>query len=170
MYAVAAILGIGGRLGWVDSPAFLQRPAVIAIALVLFVVELVVDKVAYLDSTWDAVHTFIRPVAGALLLGSSDASARTVVLATIGALLALLAHGAKASTRLVVNTSPEPVSNVIVSLGEDGLVAVLMTLALTAPMVAFGITLVLVVLSAVVVFVVARSGRRLLARRRTRRT
>ena len=77
MYAVAAILGIGGRLDWVDSPDFLQRPWVIVAALVLFAIEFVVDKVSYVDSTWDAVHTVIRPVAGALLLDASDSLQRT---------------------------------------------------------------------------------------------
>jgi hypothetical protein len=166
VYAVAAILGVGGRLDWVDSPAFLQRPSVIAVALALCAVEFVVDKVSYLDSTWDAVHTVIRPVAGALLLHSSDASAGPVALAGSGAALALLAHGAKASIRLLVNLSPEPVSNVLVSFTEDGIVAALMTFALTVPEVAFAITVLLTMLSAIVVIVVVRSGRRIVARRR----
>ncbi|MGH8978882.1 MAG: DUF4126 domain-containing protein [Acidimicrobiia bacterium] len=166
MYAVAAILGIGGRLDWVDSPEFLQRPWVIVAALVLFGVEFVVDKVSYVDSTWDAVHTFIRPAAGAFLLADSDSAAGTIPLAISGGALALLAHGAKSATRLVVNASPEPVSNVVVSFAEDGLVAALMTLALTVPAVAFTIALVLAVLSALLIFFVVRSGRRLLARRR----
>ena len=125
MYLVFSVLGIGGRLDWVDSPTFLQKPWVIAIALAMFVVELIVDKISYIDSTWDAVHTFLRPLAGALLLSSSDVSISTVVLALAGGALALSAHGAKASTRLLVNTSPDPVSNVVVSLMEDGLVAAL---------------------------------------------
>ena len=169
MYAVAAILGIAGRLEWVESPSFLQRPFVIGAALFLFAVELVVDKISYVDSAWDAVHTFIRPLAGALLVGTTDTSTGTVALAVCGATLALLAHGAKASTRLVVNTSPEPVSNVIVSLAEDGLVAALMILALTAPAVALAITLVLAALSAIIVFAVARRARQMLTRRRQNR-
>ena len=99
MYAVAAILGIGGRLDWVDSPDFLQRPWVIVAALVLFAVEFVVDKVSYVDSTWDAVHTFIRPVAGAFLLDDSDCAAGTIPLAMSGGALAFVAHGAKSATR-----------------------------------------------------------------------
>ena len=166
MYAVAAILGIGGRLDWVDSPDFLQRPWVIVAALVLFAIEFVVDKVSYLDSTWDAVHTFLRPVAGALLLEGSDAEANTVTLAASGAALAFVADGAKAATRVVVNASPEPFSNVLVSFAEDGLVAALMTLALAVPEVAFVVALVLAALSAVFIIVVVRSGRRFLARRR----
>jgi len=165
VYAVAAILGISGRLEWVDSPDFLQRPWVIAVAVVLTVVELIIDKISYLDSTWDAVHTFIRPVAGALLLTASDVSAGTVLLAGSGATLALLAHGAKASTRLLVNASPEPVSNVVVSTSEDGIVAALMALALAAPELALVVALVLAMLSAIVVYFVVRGGRRILARR-----
>ena len=102
-------------------------------------------------------------------MGTTNTSAGTTALAVTGATLALLAHGAKASTRLVVNTSPEPVSNVIVSLVEDGIVAALMTLALTAPAVALAITLVLAALSAIIVFAVARRARQMLTRRRHKR-
>jgi hypothetical protein len=135
----------------------------------MFVVELVVDKIAYVDSTWDAVHTLLRPLAGAWLFSSSDVSTSTVVLALVGGALALTAHGAKASTRLLVNTSPEPASNFVVSLMEDGLVAALMTLALAYPMIAGTVALILTVVSIVVIFVVYRSARYLLARRRGRR-
>jgi hypothetical protein len=166
VYVVAAILGIGGRLDWVDSPAFLQRPWVIVAAVVLLVVEFFVDKVSYLDSGWDTVHTFIRPVAGALLLESADASVGSALLAASGGGLALLAHSAKAATRLLVNASPEPVTNVVVSFTEDGVVAGLMTFALAAPEVAFVLALVLTVVSAILVIAVVRTGRRVLRRRR----
>jgi uncharacterized MnhB-related membrane protein len=169
VYAVAVFLGVGGRLDWVESPEFLQRPWVIAGALALFVIEFIIAKTAYLDSAWDTVHGFIRPVAGALLLETSDASAGTFLLVVSGATLALLAHGAKASIRVLVNTSPEPVSNVFVSLTEDGIVAALMTFALAAPEVAFVIAIVLATLSAIVVFLVVRTGRRILRGRRRRR-
>jgi hypothetical protein len=112
------------------------------------------------------VHTLIRPAAGAFLLADSESAAGTIPLAISGGGLALLAHGAKSATRLVVNASPEPVSNVVVSFAEDGLVAALMTLALTVPAIAFTIALVLAVLSALLIFFVVRGGRRLLARRR----
>jgi hypothetical protein len=137
-----------------------------AVASALFVVELVIDKISYLDSAWDSVHTFIRPLAGALLLDASDASASTIALSIAGATLALLAHGAKASTRVLVNLSPEPVSNVVVSSTEDGIVAGLMTFALTLPEVALVLALVLATLSGVLLFVVVRSGRRVLRGRR----
>jgi len=169
MYLVFSVLGIGGRLDWVDSPTFLQKPWVIAVALAMFVVELIVDKISYIDSTWDAVHTFVRPLAGAWLFSSSDLSTSTIVLALIGGALALTAHGAKASTRLLVNVSPEPASNVVVSLAEDGLVAALMTLALAYPVIAGTLAAILAVLSLILIYVVWRSARHLLARRRDRR-
>ena len=169
MYLVFSVLGIGGRLDWVDSPAFLQKPWVIALALTMFVVELIVDKISYVDSTWDAVHTFLRPLAGALLLSSSDVSTSTVLLALAGGALALSAHGAKASTRLLVNASPEPVSNVVVSTMEDGLVAGLMALALAYPELAAVVALIFTVVSVVVVYVAFRGARSLLRRRRSQR-
>jgi hypothetical protein len=159
MWAVAAFLGIAGRLGWVSSPAFVQEPWVIAVALVLAATELVVDKVAYLDSAWDTVHTVLRPLAGALLLGSSDVSVADGVLLVVGGLLALSSHAAKASARLLVNTSPEPVSNVFVSAAEDGLVALLLALAVAYPGVALVVTLVLAVFTTVAAFLMYRAVR-----------
>ncbi|HEX9260138.1 MAG TPA: DUF4126 domain-containing protein [Acidimicrobiales bacterium] len=169
MWAVAAILGIGGRLDWVDSPSFVQRPWVIAVALAMAVAEVVVDKFPYVDSTWDAVHTALRPLAGALLLGSSDVSVANGVLLLVGGLLALSSHAAKASTRLLVNASPEPLSNLALSLSEDGLVAVLMALALGYPRIALAVTLVLTVGSIAVVVVALRVIRRAWRKRRRRR-
>jgi hypothetical protein len=168
MYGVAAVLGIAGRLDWADSPAWLQRPWVIAVALVLFAVEFVVDKVPAVDSTWDVVHTAIRPVAGAVLLSGADADIATAVLAAAGGGLALSSHTAKATLRALVNTSPEPVSNVVVSTGEDGLVATLMALAIAEPGIALAVTAVLFVASIVTTVVlfrfVRRTWRRLLGR------
>ena len=161
MYGVAAVLGIAGRLDWVESPDWLQRWWVILLALVLFAVEFVVDKVPAVDSTWDAVHTALRPTAGAVLLGGADADAGTSALAVGGAVLALSSHSAKSVLRAFVNTSPEPVSNVAVSLSEDGLVAVLMAFAIANPEVALVLTLLLFVASIVVTIVLLRFARRL---------
>lgn len=156
MWAVAAFLGVAGRLGWVESPAFVQEPWVIAVALLLAATELVVDKIAWLDSGWDLVHTVLRPLAGALLLGSTDVSVSDGVLLVAGGLLALSSHSAKASARLLVNTSPEPVSNVFVSAAEDGVVALLLALAVAYPRVALVVTLVLAVGSGVAAFLLFR--------------
>ena len=159
MWAVAALLGVAGRLDWIDSPAFVQKPWVIGVSVVLAVVELVVDKIAYLDSAWDTVHTALRPVAGALLLGSSDVSVADGLLLVGGGLLALSSHSAKASARLLVNLSPEPVSNIFVSTAEDGLVALLLALAIGYPKVALVVTLVLAVCSGVAAVLMYRAVR-----------
>lgn len=144
MYGVLALLGIAGRLDWIDAPELLERPVVIAVCVALFLVELVVDKIAWLDSVWDVVHTFLRPAAGALIMAvAPDQSLPVPVALAVGGTLALTSHGAKASTRALVNTSPEPASNVIVSTAEDGLVAVLMALAIANPVVAGVLTLIL---------------------------
>ncbi len=164
MYGVAAVLGLAGRLDWTESPAWLESGWVIAGALVLFLAELVVDKIAYVDSAWDAAHTVLRPAAGAALLGGADLDGSTLAYTVAGGALALSSHAAKASVRGFVNASPEPVSNVVVSLGEDGLVATLMALALTAPEVALVVTLVLAVLAVVTTVVLFRFLRRLLRR------
>jgi hypothetical protein len=105
----------------------------------------VADKVPYLDNIWDAVHTFVRPV-GAAAIGYVIAGDSSSVAAAVGAILsgslALSAHSAKATTRATVNTSPEPFSNIFLSVAEDGLVAGLIALAIANPVV----TLVVVVL------------------------
>jgi len=148
MYGVIALLGIAGRLDWIDGDSVLEQPWVIALALVLFAVEFVVDKIAVLDTIWDGVHTILRPMAGALILSVAPEQALPVPLAlAVGAGLALVSHSAKSSTRLLVNASPEPVSNVLVSTAEDGLVAALMALAFANPEIAFAVTLVLVIVA-----------------------
>jgi Domain of unknown function (DUF4126) len=161
MYAVAALLGVAGRLDWADTPQWLQQPWVIAVAGVLFAVELVVDKVPAVDSTWDAVHTAIRPTAGAVLMAGADVDAGTVALAAVGGVLALSSHTAKSVLRLFVNTSPEPVSNAVVSTTEDGLVAGLMALAIANPEAALVVTFLLFVASIVTTIVLFRLARRL---------
>ena len=148
MYGVIALLGIAGRLDWISGDSVLEQPWVIGLALVLFAVEFVVDKIALLDTVWDGVHTVLRPMAGALILGVAPEQALPVPVALgVGAGLALVSHSAKSSTRLLVNASPEPVSNVVISTAEDGLVAALMALAFANPEVAFAVTLVLVVVA-----------------------
>lgn len=148
LYLVALMLGIAGRAGWTDIPEVFQRTDVMIVATVLFVVEFFADKVPVLDSFWDTVHTFVRPLGaaaiGAVIAGDS-ASIGAALGAIIAGLLALDAHSAKASTRMVVNTSPEPVSNAAVSFSEDVGVALLVTLAVTFPIVTIVVVAVLVV-------------------------
>lgn len=160
LYGVLAVLGIAGRLEWIQAPTLLQQTWFIAAALVLFVVELVVDKIAVVDSVWDAVHTVLRPVGGALIGGLAPGQEVPLpVLLGLGAVLALSSHSAKASVRAMVNASPEPISNVIVSTLEDGLVGLVMALAIAYPKVAFVVTAVLAVASSVVAVVLFRTAR-----------
>ena len=123
-YATVLVLGLIGRIGGVESiPEGLQRTDVLVAAAVLYALEFVTDKIPYVDSTWDAVHTAIRPTVGAAiaLLVSGDAdSLETAVLTATGGLTALASHLVKGGLRLAVNTSPEPASNIAVSVAEDG--------------------------------------------------
>ncbi len=118
-------------------------------AAVLASIDFVADKIAYLDSTWDAVNTAIRPVAGgviALLISGDASSLEQALLVATGGATALVSHGVKAGLRLGINTSPEPASNVIVSLLEDVTVSLVILLALVAPWVAAGIALTLLLM------------------------
>lgn len=121
LYAAVATLGLLGRFANLKLPGELDVVTswwVIAIALLLFVIEFVADKVPVVDSIWDVIHTFIRIPAGAVLaataFGEFDRSVQVIAL-LVGGGLALSSHGTKAATRALINTSPEPVSNVVVS-------------------------------------------------------
>jgi hypothetical protein len=164
VYGVVAIVGLAGRADWIDAPTFVERWWVIAAAVVMFFVEFVVDKIAYIDSTWDAVHTFIRPAVCAYLMAGADSDLSVGALAAAGVGLALASHSAKASTRLVVNTSPEPASNVVVSLAEDGLVAAVMVLAIANPELAVAVVVLLTIASIVAAIVLYRIARRVARR------
>jgi hypothetical protein len=148
LYLATLMVGIAGRAGWADIPDVLTRTDVMIVAGVLFVVEFVADKVPFLDNFWDVIHTFIRPI-GAAAVGAVIAGESGSVGAAVGGILsgalALDAHAAKASTRVMVNASPEPVSNIAVSLFEDVSVAALVALAVTYPVVTVVVVAVLVV-------------------------
>jgi len=148
LYLATLMLGLAGRAGWADIPDVLTRTDVMIVAGVLFAIEFVADKVPFLDSFWDAIHTFIRPLGaaaiGAVIAGDSG-SIGAAVGGTLSGLLALDAHSAKASTRVMVNASPEPVSNAAVSLFEDVSVAGLVVLAVTYPVITIVVVAVLVV-------------------------
>ncbi len=142
LYATVAILGLAGRFGWVALPeqfAVFNNDFVIGAALVLYVVEFVADKVPWVDSLWDAIHTLIRPVGGALIavaaLGEASPAAEGLV-ALLGGTIAAGTHFTKAGTRAVANTSPEPFSNWALSLAEDAFVVGLSVLAMTYPVAA----------------------------------
>ena len=167
VYGVVALVGFAGRFGWIEAPSFVEQWWVIGVAVVRFLVEFVIDKIALVDTAWDGVHTFIRPAVGGYLMSTAtDTQLSVAALAVSGVLLALSSHAAKASTRLVVNASPEPVSNVAVSLGEDGLVFVVMAIAISRPELAIVVVALLTVASVVVAFVFYRIARRVARRLR----
>lgn len=172
LYAVVALLGILTRTGTFDGPDLLARTDVLVVASVMYAVEFVVDKVPYLDDAWDAVHTAIRPL-GAAVLGAvlaGEVETMSQVLSALGSGgLALASHAAKATARAAVNTSPEPVSNVVVSVAEDGLVAGVVVLALANPLLALVAVAVLLVAGTVLIVVLGRVARRAIRRRRERR-
>ena len=155
LYLVTLLLGIASRLGWGEVPEVFGRTEFMVIAAILTGVEFVADKIPYVDNVWDSVHTVFRPlgaaVIGALLTGETT-SFVTLVGAVVSGGLAFNAHAAKASTRIAVNASPEPVSNVVLSVAEDMLVAGLMTLALMFPVLTTVVVIVLVVSAGALTF------------------
>jgi uncharacterized membrane protein (Fun14 family) len=172
-YAVVLLLGVFGATGLSDDvPETLQRPEVLVTAGVLFLCEAVADKIPYVDSAWDSVHTLIRPAAGAwvgAVLAGQSGSLNDVVAGLVGGSTALASHAVKAGTRMAVNSSPEPFSNVIVSLAEDLGVGGIITFAIFHPEAAAIIAAVLLVGGLVIlVFLVSRI-RRFLRRRAQRR-
>jgi hypothetical protein len=171
LYATALLLGLAGRFGWAETPAQLQEPWVLVALGVLYAVEFVVDKVPWADSAWDAVHTVVRPIGGALLgaMLAHEAGDPEVIAALLGGGFSLTAHGAKASTRAAANTSPEPVSNAVLSVAEDGIVAGMVALALAYPVVAGAVAVVLAITSIAVTWVLVRFVRKARARWRARR-
>lgn len=172
LYGVVALLNIYGRLGVgdVEIPEVLQRTDVLIVALVMYALEFVADKIPYLDNLWDLVHTAIRPLGAAivgLVLAGPDASGVGQAVAGVGSAgLALTSHATKSTTRLAVNTSPEPVSNAVVSLAEDGLVAVVVFFALEYPVLTVIVVIVLMVLGVVLMRALIGATRRGLARAR----
>jgi hypothetical protein len=152
LYATVAILGLASRYGWVALPPqfkVFDNDIVIGAALVMYVIEFIADKVPWVDSMWDAVHTAIRPIGGALIAVSTFGEASPAVeglVALLGGAVAASTHATKAGTRAVANTSPEPFSNWVLSFGEDLFVVGLGIVALNYPLVALGVTAALLLL------------------------
>ena len=174
LYATVATIGLASRFHWVTLPRqfeIFDSNLVIGVALVLYLVEFFADKVPYVDTVWDIVHTAIRPLGGAFVavasVGEVSPAAQGLA-ALLGGTLAAGSHFTKAGTRAVANTSPEPFSNWALSLGEDGLVVGLGLLALAYPVTALIITAVLVGLMAVFAAAIVRAVRRRFARRPVR--
>ncbi|HSF34991.1 MAG TPA: DUF4126 domain-containing protein [Nocardioides sp.] len=163
-YLVVLVLGIADRVGSVaEIPDVLGRWDVLAAAGFMFAMEFVADKVPYIDSTWDAFSTAIRPTAGAvigILLAGDATSLEQAVLGVVGGGTALLSHLAKAGGRLAINSSPEPVTNVAASLTEDALVLGVVWFSLEHPQAAAAIAGVLLVVGLVLLLVLGRLARR----------
>jgi hypothetical protein len=172
LYLVTLITGLGMKFGWIALPDQLQaldvlaNNWVLAIAAVGTFAEFFADKIAWVDSAWDAIHGFIRPLGGALLsLAIIDAGdpAWQVGSFLLGGGAALMAHAGKAGARTLVNASPEPYSNVLVSTGEDVATGGLLALAIANPIAAALIALGLVLLSIWLVFAARRALGRFLS-------
>ena len=172
-YATVLLLGLLGRFGGVDAvPVGLQRTDVLVAAAILYALEFVADKIPYVDSTWDAVHTFIRPTIGTvigLLAGGDATSLDQAVLGATGGVTALASHLVKSGLRLAINTSPEPASNIGASLLEDFSVAGIIAVAVAAPWVAATIAAVLLAVGITLVVVLAGRVRRARERWRAHR-
>jgi hypothetical protein len=173
LYATVAVLGFLGRSGALALPGHLTvlaNPSVIAVAACLYLVEFLADKIPYVDSIWDVVHTFVRVPASALLAWAALADVPDhwrVIAALLCGGLTLSVHGLKSSARLAVNTSPEPVTNWAASLTEEGTTAVLLWLAISHPLAALAAAIVVVLAAAVLVAWIRRALRQLLSPGRT---
>ena len=146
LYATVALVGLASRYGWVALPEQFQafnHPWVIGLAGALYVVEFFADKIPWVDTMWDTVHTFIRPVGGALIAVATLGEASPTVeglIALLGGAVAASSHVTKAGTRVAANASPEPFSNWALSLIEDVFVVTLGFVTLKYPLVALGVS------------------------------
>lgn len=172
LYATVATLGLMERFGVLHLPGKLQvlsHPIVIGFAVGLYILEFLADKVPYLDTVWDAVHTFIRPPAAAVLAysvaaGGNDGDWLRWVAALLAGGVALTAHGTKASTRAAINASPEPFSNWFLSIGEDLLAVWLTWFTTKHPVATIVIVVALLILCFVLLHYFFRFLRRTLAK------
>ena len=174
LYAVVLLTGAAGYFGYVELPQglqLLQNPLVMGAALLMAVVEFFADKVPALDSLWDAVHTLVRIPAGAALaagvfggLPSEWGQAWSLIAALAGGTLAATAHAAKATTRAAANTSPEPFSNIGLSLAGDVAVPTLLWLSWAHPLVFWPLLALLVACALALVVVLFKFLRAVLQR------
>lgn len=152
LYATVAILGLASRYGWVQLPEqfkVFDHPWIIGLAAVLYAIEFVADKIPWVDSIWDSVHTFIRPVGGALIAVASIGDHSPLVTgmtALLGGMVAAGSHATKAGTRVAANASPEPFSNWFLSLAEDAFVIGLSFITLKFPVLALAVSVVIIIL------------------------
>ena len=170
LYAAVATLGLLGRFAHLQLPGDLGVITnwwVIGVALFLYVVEFVADKVPYIDSVWDVVHTFIRVPAGAAMaaatFGDFDKSVQLIAL-LLGGGIALSSHSTKATSRMAINTSPEPFTNIGASLLEDGVVVGSTFLAVYYPVIIIIIVVIAVILALIILPRIIRFLRRVKAK------
>lgn len=166
LYATVMLIGLAARFHWVALPPEYETFGsawVIGIAGALYFVEFIADKVPWVDTLWDAVHTFVRPIGGAALavaaLGDASPSMR-ILAALLGGAVATSSHITKAGTRVIANTSPEPFSNWMLSFLEDGFVVSLGLLALKFPLAALVVSLIVLAAIAVLAGVLISAFRR----------
>lgn len=170
LYAVVFLTGLAGHLGWVQLPSglhVLQSYAMLGASGLMLFVEFFADKIPGLDSLWDTVHTVVRIPAGAALAAAvfgADQSSWAMAAALMGGTLAATSHVAKATTRAAVNTSPEPFSNVAMSLVGDSVVPVSLWLSWEHPYVFFAALAVALVVMLALTWVFAKFLRRLARR------
>ena len=166
LYATVALLGLASRFGWVNLPEQFQafnNDWLIGAAIAMYLLEFFADKVPYVDTLWDIVHTAIRPVGGALIavttLGEASPGTQALI-ALLGGTVAASSHLTKTSTRAAANASPEPFSNWFLSLGEDVFVVGLGYLAMSHPLAALIVGVVLLMVIASFAVVIIRTVRR----------
>ncbi|HEY8257666.1 MAG TPA: DUF4126 domain-containing protein [Gemmatimonadales bacterium] len=171
LYATVAAAGLFDRFGLIHLPTQLQvlaNPVVIGLALALFIIEFIADKIPYVDSVWDAVHTFIRPPAAAFLSYSAFAGGVPeewrVGAAMLAGGVALTSHSAKATTRAAANTSPEPFTNWALSLAEDSVAVFLAWMAGAHPLITAAIVVVLVIAAVLLIRKLFRFFRQVVGR------
>lgn len=159
LYATVVVVGLLERFGGLHLPSsltFLGNPIIISVALLLYLIEFVADKIPYVDHVWDVLHTFVRPFAAAVLAYGATATVPgewRVLAALVAGGIALTSHGTKASARLAINTSPEPFSNSIVSVAEDAIAIFLAWMATAHPI---WTTLLVLILFAFCIFVLVK--------------
>jgi len=166
LYAVVFLTGAAGALGWVDLPGglgILQSPWLLGASGAMLFIEFFVDKIPGLDTVWDAIHTVIRIPAGAALAAAAfgtDEATWTTMAALLGGGLAATSHIAKATTRAAANTSPEPFSNIALSLLDDGLVPFVLWLSWAHPVALFVLLGIAVVAMLATIWILGRFLRR----------
>ena len=172
LYAVLALTGLAGYLGWVPLPPglqLLQHPAMLAASGFMLFVEFFADKIPGVDSMWDVIHTVVRIPAGAALAAAvfgADQGTAAALAALLGGTLAATSHAAKATTRAAINTSPEPFSNIGMSLLGDLAVPSMLWLAVEQPLLAIAAVALTFVAMIVIVWMLSKFLRRVLSRLR----